>query len=158
MLVRGYGIDPSGAIVIAGMDGNFRMIDGSKPVKLRFPPEYGLPPLIVGGGIGPPSRADTALPSDFAEIAVRGYSMNPSGGITVIGMDGYIETISGVNQVKLVFPPEYGIPPVIVAAGTAAPAAGGQAQGKDAQSGVESASKILEGIGNILQNIPKVGR
>ena len=155
LLVRGYGMDPSGAIIVLGMDGNFGTIDGSNPVRLIFPPEYGLAPVIVGGGLGPPPRAATPLPRDYAEIAVRTYSIGPSGGITIVGMDGYIQTVYGVNKLKLVFPPEYGLPPVIVAAGAAAPAAGGQAQANDPAANAEAASQVMQGIGTILQNIPR---
>lgn len=124
LLVRGYTVDPSGAVNLIGMDGVLRTIDGTSPVKLIFPPEYGLPPQIVGGTRPAAQPYQAAVP---AQIAVRGYSIHPSGVIIILGMDGTIRTLDGSVPVTLIFPPEYALPPQTVG-GTATPATGGQMQ------------------------------
>ena len=177
--VRGYSMDPTGAINIVGTDGVMRQLDGSQKVKLIFPPEYRLAPQIVGGArqAAPPPPPTSSL----VEIAVRGYSIEPSSGaINIIGMDGVMRRLDGSQQVKLVFPPEYGLAPQIVGGGSAAPASGGQIQAYSPGTGVpvpqqpagaappqvviiqqqpppapptNSAADVLQGVGSILQGI-----
>jgi len=123
---RGYSMDQMGNINIVGIDGVIRTFDGSKPIKLIFPPEYGVPPMVVGGVrlVPPPPSAASQLP----EVAVRGYSVDPSGSINIIGMDGVMRTLDGSKQVRLVFPPEYGVPPQIVGGGALPPSDENQTQ------------------------------
>jgi tetratricopeptide (TPR) repeat protein len=53
MMVRGYTVDQNtGAISIIGMDGSLGVLDGSRPIRLIFPPEYGQQAQVVGGGRG----------------------------------------------------------------------------------------------------------
>lgn len=169
LLVRGYSMDPSGAVNIIGMDGVIRTVDGSRPIKLVFPPEYGLAPQIVGGAR---AAAPPPAPVVLEEIAVRGYSIDPSGAIIIIGMDGLIRVIDGSRPVKLVFPPEYNLAPQVVG-GAAAPPAGSQAQSygpasisaapqgsgaevQGAAGGVElPVDLISEGVGVLLKQINK---
>jgi hypothetical protein len=171
-------MDPTGAINIVGMDGVMRTIDGSKPVKLIFPPEYRLAPQIVGGArVAAPPPSPISSP---VEIAVRGYSIEPSSGaINIVGMDGVMRRLDGSQQVKLVFPPEYGLAPVIVGGGTPAPPSGGQIQAYSPGAGAlgpqqpagaappqvviiqspppasqsSSPADVLEGVGSILRGI-----
>lgn len=166
MLVRGYSMDPSGAINTIGMDGVVRTVDGSRPIKLVFPPEYGLPPKVVGGVRPAPPPPQVSL----AEIAVRGYSVDPSGAIIIIGMDGVIRVLDGSNPVKLVFPPEYGLAPQIVGGGstatTAAPlvqssgsvdvsAAPAEVQASGTGNVELPVELITEGVGALLKQINK---
>ncbi len=177
--VRGYSMDPTGAINIVGMDGVMRQLDGTQRVKLIFPPEYRLAPQIVGGArLAAPPPPPVSSP---VEIAVRGYSIEPSSGaINIIGVDGVMRRLDGSQQVKLVFPPEYGLAPVIVGGGSAAPASGGQIQAYSPGTGApgpqqpagaappqvviiqqqpapasqsSSPADVLEGVGSILRGI-----
>ena len=170
VIVRGYSMDPSGAINLIGMDGVVRTIDGSKPVKLVFPREYGLAPQIVGGTRPASQQYPAAQP---AQLAVRGYSINASGTIIILGMDGVFRKLDGSVPVTLVFPPEYGIAPQTVGGG-AAPAAGAQTQvypsvAQDSQQPAEAvpakvsgsgaaelpATIMQEGIGAVMRQIQK---
>ncbi|MEM5787153.1 MAG: hypothetical protein AAGU11_07525 [Syntrophobacteraceae bacterium] len=172
LMVRGYSVERNGVVNIIGMDGLLRAIDASRPVKLVFPPEYGLAPQIVGGTTRAVAPPPIVMP---VEIAVRGYSIDPSGHINIIGVDGVLRTIDGSRPVKLVFPPEYGLAPQIVGGGSPAPQEGSQAFGAEVmvsqpptpppQAGIEvrssgtlgdlPAALIQEGVGVMIRQMQK---
>ncbi|MFZ2448513.1 MAG: hypothetical protein WAW37_19305 [Syntrophobacteraceae bacterium] len=159
MEVVGYAIDPTGTIQVMDMNGVLLTVDGSRPVRLVFPPDYGLAPVVLGGASGRAGNAPTPslqLPPPGrlpVQIFVREYWTEQDGSIFLIGMDGIIRAFDGSRPVKLVFSREDGRAPVVVGGGrSTVPASGSgtDAQGQDA-GGSDFSSGVKQGIQDGIQ-------
>ncbi|MHC1725727.1 MAG: hypothetical protein AB9866_06935 [Syntrophobacteraceae bacterium] len=119
---------------------------------MENPPFYGSPePGVPGEYPQPPTQSPEAtqymLPqrteprqvrpahtpapppsSRLPELYVRGYSVDATGAISIIGMDGALRKIDASRPVKLIFPPESGLAPQIIGGSGPVPPAGGHAR------------------------------
>jgi hypothetical protein len=155
---------------------------------LNNPPFSGPAPEMAAPAAAPapaqvqPAYAPSApaSPPGIPDVYVRGYSMDPTGAINTIGMDGVMRQLDGSQKVRLIFPPEYRLAPVIVGGGSASPSSGGQIQTYAPGTGApgaqqpagpappqviiiqqqpppappsDSAADLLQGVGSILQGI-----